>query len=516
MVVDIDSFLTKFEEEAKTQSDIVSLDFQKDVEDKISNIQKNLKNKDISFLKEIYETIKKFDEDLPNKFLDIENKSGLALENLGSRYSKDFLSINKKNAKVIADRIKVNILKIDKYLESKNYIELLLILKESKNDLLSFPKTLAVEKNKLSNYLKQKEIEIYNSLEEYRRKETIDTKKRLNNIIYELKTNFSVKNGYGIEKNVNEIKLILNNIPRVISSHFTQEKIKINKILIVAQNFLMTHYDKDYEYRVKVINKLIEKFHANMIKKKTKTCILIYNEVLLEFNKLPDIFLERKIEMYNKINKLFVHLNNLLIKDNIDMFLEGYNHSKKVEAAREYLRHIEESKSLNPDVIKLLKKELKELPENFTLTKKELDERIDELTDKIYRKGINEDKKVDNVNLLPNSDIANYENVNNSLKNVLNKIPETIVRTEEPDRQIKSKKSHKVSNQQSKIHGNILKEIDVYYNRLKQSDDNEEIIKLYKKILFYLKLIKIDKNRKMLIVDKMKKVLNEKNIPNVK
>jgi len=233
MVVDIDSFLSKFEEEAKTQNDMVTLDFQKDLEDKISNIQKDLENKDISSLREIYETIKRFDQDLPNKFVDIEKTSGLALENLGSRYSKNFLNINKNNAKTISKRIKENILMIDKHIKSKDFLEILSILRQSKADMLTFPKTLIIERNKLSNHLKKKEIEVYDLLEVYRTEESVALKKRLNNVIYELKGNFSVKNPSGIEKNVNEIKIILNNIPKVIMSHFTQEKIKINRIFKV-------------------------------------------------------------------------------------------------------------------------------------------------------------------------------------------------------------------------------------------------------------------------------------------
>lgn len=468
--MDIDNFLNKFEKDIKEKRDKVNLEFQKDVEDRISQIQEDVEEKDINLLKNIYDAIRKFDQDLPNKFLGIENKSGLALQNLGEQYSNKFLKINKNNAKIIKERINSNFTKIDENLSNQNFSQVLLILKEIKNNYSNFPKTLINEKIELSHLIKEKEIEIYNKLEIFKLRETKRIKSDLNSIVQELKTNLIKKEIKLIEKSLNEVKMFLNNIPKVILSHFTQDKIKINKVLNIAEKYLLNCYQEEYKYRLKVINLLIEKFHTNAIKKKVKTCVLIYNEILIEFKNIPEVFLEEKIKLYNKINQLFTQLNNLLIKSNIEMFLESYNHSKKIEATREYLRHVKESKTANPQNLNLLKKEIKELPKKLIYEKEEITKDL-------------ENVEKENLNLLPP---------------VSNKPLKIELRTE--------------TNLTDNVNLNMLKEIEIYFNRLKKSENEIEIDKLYEKIIFYLKLVKIPKNKKIEILRKIKLSLREKGI----
>lgn len=479
--MDIDSFLNKFEKDIKEKKEEFDLEFQKDVEDRISKIQEGVQNKDIGLLKDIYDVIKRFDQDLPNKFLGIENQGGLALQNLGKQYSQKFLNINLNNAKIIKEQIIKNFKIIDENLKINNFNQVLQSLKEIKIQYSQFPKTLINEKIQISNLVKKKEIEIYNNLEIFKSNETKRIKNDLNKIIQELKKNLMKKNIKLIEKSINEIRMFLNNIPKVILSHFTQDKIKVNKVLEIAESYLLKCYREEFNYRIKVINLLIEKFHANKVKKQVKTCVLIYNEILIEFKNIPEVFLKEKIELYNKINELFTQLNNLLIKDNIEMFLESYNHSKKIEATREYLRHAKESKTINHKNLNLIKKEIKKLPEKLNYEKQDISNDLEQLGNKIKnQKELPSMKKISQTN----------SNLNNIKK-------------------IEFNKKDKLS---KNVNVNMLKEIEIYYKRLIKSNNETEVTKLYEKILFYLKLVRIPRNKKVQILQKVKQTLKEKNI----
>ena len=105
MVIDIDSFLEKYEKKEDSTkintSKKVSLDFQKDVEDKLHQLDESAKNIDFKQLVDIYEEIKRFDEDLPSKFFSMNKLSGATLKGVGARYSEDFLEGLKKILKDI-------------------------------------------------------------------------------------------------------------------------------------------------------------------------------------------------------------------------------------------------------------------------------------------------------------------------------------------------------------------------------------------------------------------------------
>ena len=89
MAVDIDSFLNKHFDEKEKLKEIkeekIDLSFQKEVEDKLKNVQKKSNDSNFNFLEKAYNEVKKFDEDLNNKFLGIENKGNQILKEMGDR-----------------------------------------------------------------------------------------------------------------------------------------------------------------------------------------------------------------------------------------------------------------------------------------------------------------------------------------------------------------------------------------------------------------------------------------------
>ena len=91
MALDIDSFLDNVNKDEVNQPQDkkvekrVDLDFQKDVEKNLDTIKKDALDKDSNILKEIYEEVRNFNVDLPNKFLGVESKSGLTLKDLGEK-----------------------------------------------------------------------------------------------------------------------------------------------------------------------------------------------------------------------------------------------------------------------------------------------------------------------------------------------------------------------------------------------------------------------------------------------
>lgn len=457
MVIDIDSFLDKFAEETIENKEQNDLEFQKDVEDKLLRIQKEAENKDIVIIREIYEIIKRFDQDLSSKFLGLENKSGIAIENLGKKYSDNYLNLNIKSADVITKRIRDKLSKIENELSRDNYEEIFILLKEIKNEITLHPKTLIKEKSSLISFIKKKEIEIYQRLEEYKKKELHKIKSTLNILVNNLKISLSKNETRLIENSLDELKVYISNIPKVLLPSLIDEKIKLNKIIMVSQNYLIRCYDKDYHYRKNVINLLIKKFHANTINKNVKACVLIYNEVLVEFEKIPDVFLKDKIDIYSKIIKLFTQLNSLMMKENVEMFLQSYNESRRIEAKREYLKHVQEAK----------------------------------LHD--IKKPSLEDKNLKNTE--NSAEKINFQKNNLSSSGQVSSFEEKI------------KIESEISNE---VNINMLKEIEMYFNKLKVSTNEAEVKKLYEKIVFYLRIVNIDEKKKIEILTKIKKTAKRK------
>lgn len=457
MVLDIDSFLDKFAEETIENKEQNDLEFQKDVEDKLLRIQKEAENKDIVIIREIYEIIKKFDQDVASKFLGIENKSGIAIENLGKKYSDNYLNLNIKSAEVITKRIRDKLIKIETELSNDNYEIIFTLLKEIKNDITLHPKTLIKEKSSLISFIKKKEIEIYQRLDLYKKNELHKIKITFNTLINNLKHSLSKNETRLIEKSLDELKIYISNIPKVLLPSLTDEKIKLNKIIMVSQNYLIKCYDRDYNYRKNVINLLIKKFHSNAINKNVKACVLIYNEILVEFEKIPDVFLKDKIDIYSKIIKLFRQLNSLMMKENVEMFLHSYNESRRIEAKREYLKHIQEAKISN-------------------LKKPSLEDKNSK-----HKESSENEKSISNNDSNSPSQITSFDE--------------------------KIKIVGKISDD---VNVNMLKEIEMYFNKLKSSTNEQEVKKLYEKIVFYLRIVNLDEKKKIEILTKIKKYVKQK------
>ena len=168
MAIDIDSFLEKYHKEKKDEimpndekkpEEKLNLDFQKETEDKILNAKNKLKNDSrFELLEKIYDEVKKFDEDIPSKFIGIENKANLALKEIGDKYSEEFLLKIKQNVSIIHQNITEHIKILDSKLNTEDFAS---IIKEHETiiKLLDiYPKEFLREKLILSREIKKREI----------------------------------------------------------------------------------------------------------------------------------------------------------------------------------------------------------------------------------------------------------------------------------------------------------------------------------------------------------------------
>ena len=176
MAIDIDSFLNKYQQDKKDEivpsekknEEKLNLDFQKETEDKILNAKNKLKN-DTRFelLEKIYDEVKKFDEDIPSKFIGIENKANLALKEIGDKYSEEFLLKIKQNVSMIHQNITEHIKILDSKLNTEDFAS---IIKEHETILKLldiYPKEFLREKLIISREIKKREIVIYKKINEY-------------------------------------------------------------------------------------------------------------------------------------------------------------------------------------------------------------------------------------------------------------------------------------------------------------------------------------------------------------
>lgn len=352
MVIDIDSFLEKYNKESQGEKknfiDKIDLDFQKDIEDKIFKTEVKIKQ-DTRFelLETVYNEIKIFEEDLPNKFLSIENKSNNALKSIGNKYSDEFLLRVKANVNVI----KLNIEEHLKILDSKLYTEdFVTIVKEF--DLILkyyevFPKEFLEEKIKFSNEIRKREILINQKINEFKLVKLKTIKININNSILNLNKSLRPNNIAQIEDNLEILHRLYKSIPKIFLTEYTNEKILISKVLINAENYLANEYTILFNNNVEIINILMEKFHSAYINKDLDKALLLYDEILLEFQNLPEVFFERKIEMYKKTNDLYTNINDLFLKNNLSILMQSYNSSQIFKEANDYIKYIKSTSKLN-------------------------------------------------------------------------------------------------------------------------------------------------------------------------
>lgn len=508
MVIDIDSFLDQYEQKKKTENKTVGLDFQKDIEERLSKIQKDVVNKDIEFLKQVYDEVKSFDEDLPNKFLGIEAKGSSALGNLGEKYSVDFLKISKNNAISITNKIIASFKILDENLANKDFANALNTYKSIIDDMSFFPKTIIKEKIAINSEIRNFEMKINLLLKEYKAKKIVMIRNDLISGLSKLKE-FLIKGTIAqIESQIVQLNNMINSIPKVLASDLLDEKIKMSQALQKAEQILVEKYEKEFEYKTKLIDDLSESFHSNYISKNLNEVLLIYNEILEIFKSMPDVLLEKKIEIYKKVNKLFEMTNQLIINRNVLLFIESYEYGKRIEAIREYLRHLEVARIYPVDRLTELNEKVKHLPNRYSLEKDEFIEKIEKLLlmAKIPSKLESRKTRVINNELKLNSVSSKILN-SNAKQEVLTQnlnvnFDESLI---SDNLQINVIEANSKKNK-------ILKEIDNLYRELKITPDTQRVKQLYKKIMFYLNMVELNPVAKKEVAKKINLTLSQKKL----
>lgn len=572
MVINIDSFLEKnvennkpkkLENKENSDEERLDLDFQKDVEDKLLNAKKIYSNnKDILVLEKIYDEIKTFDEDLPQKFIGIENRSGDILKELSGKYSQEFLQHLKKNSNYLKNSIETSLKKIDSLIDSQDFSSMIAIYEESLKNLHIFPKEFIDEKFSLENELKKREVIINKKLYDFKRVKLSHIQKELKKSIVDLKNSLKPYNISEIEHNLNRLSTQLNSVPKLFLTDLTHEKIISLEAIRNAQQFLREEYMKDFERKENTLKKMMERFHTYYLRKDLEKALLMYDEMIFTFKELPEVFLEKKMEIFQRLNATYSSLSDLLIKNSVSMFLDSYNNSKTMTQVKNYLSHaIVNPKNIDKENLVFLRKKLNSLPLSCDPERSELltelekiESNIDMKSRSVHEEHLTPDTKekekfhtsvYENFNSNSNrkqletlkqikekfdelKTISNREELNNVKNDILKKLKESGLDMQSENKVklklksllekriceindskkassdkktstqlIVSKPSHK------KAHVNLMSEINEYFKKLKEEKSLSQKSVYYKKILFYVDVLHIDKQKKDLIIKKL-------------
>lgn len=480
MAIDIDKFLDEVKkeekpEEKKSKQAPISLDFQKEVEGRISEIKTKAETSDLELLKKIYTEIKKFDEDMPHKFLGIEKESSKALKEIGSKYSSDFLNRIKTSANITRSHIKSNLDFFDAKIQSENFITLDRKLEESFKILSSFPKELSKEKDQLLSQIRKREILLHNNMLSFKQNKLKNITEKMSQLSIAINKAISKGDKTTTENMLSNAKIFLNQIPIFFTSDLITWKIQILSDIAKAENAITIFNEKEFEQKKKNLYELFEKFHQFYINKKLDQALLIYDEIILNFNKMPEVYLDQKIEIYKQINSLYTMINNLLIKNTVSTFFEAYNSSKVIEEARSYIEHAKTTKTPQMQNLIAIKEKLELLPPKYTIEKEGIKNEIEMLTKGrfISTKTEKEEKPEISIPLRPIE------------------LPQPTPSKPHPSKDINK---------------NILREINLYFNRMQKSTNPREIQILYDKILFYVKLTPFDEQTKNSIIERVNKL----------
>ncbi len=544
MGVDIDSFLNKIDkkEESKeekisqeaTENKKINIDFDKSVISNFKEISSEIKEKDLLQLKEIYEDLKKFDETMPSKFLSIQNIGSNTLDMLNSQYSTRLLETLENNARYYASKIKENNLKIEEDLISKEYKISLGLLKENKQFLQKYPEEFANEKHELFMSVKKYELKIHQEIRNFKISQASIIKKELLKKIKETKTTIESNSIEDIEFKLKELEINLQKIPVIFRSIFTDENIIIQKTIVSGHEKIIELKNKQFNQKEKELKITQDKFQNSIIKKDLNSALLLYNEILLLFEDLPNTNFKAKNTYLAILSKLHGQLNSLYVNSNVELLLRSYSNSKIIEEARNYIDHIELTKKISPENVSLIYKKLKDLPhsshiEQDTMLKKyeillqkiteeETQNNFEETNNKenntiqkeneseIINKAVEYLKFVkDTQNLseeMIKKNISNLKKIHSSenTKKILDKYEKILEKITKKEHSILDQSNH------NKIDKNVANEVELLFLEMKKTSDKNEKGILYKKILFYLDLINLPESKKISIKKKIKNI----------
>lgn len=546
MTIDIDDFLSRYskedelasqpqKQEEKKEEDI-SLDFQQDLSEKLKKIQELANTNDFEMILKIYEEIKNFDQELPSKLYGLNALSGATLESVGAKYTGDFLAGIKNLSSELDKQIKAKLAEIDSNLNTSNFDNIIRLYNDVVSMYNQYPEEFLTERLELSRAIRRKEVEIHERLDFHKSKEIQNIKSTLGKMMKDLKANMMPGNIDLAEEKLNDLIGYYESIPKIYLTEMLREKIFVSNFLIEAEKFMEREYERDFKEKVDTIHSLFDNFHTHCIKKDANAALLAYDEIIVVFQKIPDVFFEKKLDIYRHINEAFDKLNNLLMTNNISTFLQSFNNSKVLQEAKDYLNHVKLTRKYNVRNINEILAKLKNIPSSVP--------EKDKLEKSLYfllNKKVGFPEKIDSIDRLDinltsenTSEHFDFENPKKNqeyndlhiIKNSSTEEPKIMKTGEEPlngpnskpiegIREDKEGNLFRDANKQyvydpntkyndEKVVKNILDEIRIYFDRIKKTENKKEIKTLYNKINFYLSLIPIEKKK----LDEFKTELN--------
>ncbi|NQZ85810.1 MAG: hypothetical protein HRU03_08880, partial [Nanoarchaeales archaeon] len=434
MGIDIDAFLEDFDssndvkkEDSKiketndTNSKKIDLTFNKYMNDKFNKLEENVSQEDFNFLVKAYSEIKKFDKNLPSKLLELNKTSSVVLNSLGKKYTTTFLEGIKSNKNKYGNFIIQNLKQIETLISNNQIPKAINLYNKVTSNYQLFPKEFIIDKIELGKKLRTIEIRINEAFIVFWEKELKQIKSNLSNEISSLKQNLVPGKIETIESHLHKINTILDNSPSIFYNELIKERIQVSKIIILSEEFLKTQYLIEFKEKETQFNKLFERFHTYQIKKDVNSALITYDELLNLFERMPDAFIEKKIGIYDRINKSFESLNNLILTNSISQFMTTYSSSKILSQAREYIMHAKINTNFDKSNLLSIKNQLDEIPKELYLEKEELETEINELLN-IRKTNENKNEKTHNLNIKVKTPtkISNIES-NNISKDITKK-----------------------------------------------------------------------------------------------
>ncbi|MFW5704883.1 MAG: hypothetical protein ACOCXG_03480 [Nanoarchaeota archaeon] len=496
MALDIDSFLETYSGEEKNPKEKeesnkkISLDFQKDVEDKLSKTVADYENNnDFKFLKSVYEEVKKFDEDLTNKFMGLEKKGSEALEQISKKYSTEYIQNLKIQKQQTIEIVSKHIENIKANLEAENLFDTLKRLKGILTQVSQMPQELIEEKINFQKTCLQIETEILDKIENYKSQFIPQKKRQLSELNKDLILNANKLNSEELTKKINAIHEELEAIPEYLETEFIKEKITLNKNLVLAENYLEKLHNAEFLQKENLINSEIENFHKSYLNKNLQKTLMTYDNIVLIFTTIPEIQIEKRVEIYNKLNDLYSKVNNLVLKNNVALFMGTYHYSQALQEINSYIDHIKRTQTYDNENLHLIQEKIKSLPERFEQEKSRLRGELNYLLKHLNPQHAQTEK--DSIKPAASQDFnqenpktSNAEKRENTTKNI----------------SLNTKKS------------DVKAEIEKYFEIIKEEKDPQKLKIAYKKIVFYIDLLEVSKEEKENLASKVKNLITHKNL----
>ncbi len=466
--------VVKIEGREKKEEKPIDLSFDEGLKRKFQELSQRINEEDFKFLVKAYEEVKKFDETLPSKLFGINKVSSDSVIQMGSKYSDEFLKLVDNRANSLNFSIRNNLAQVDKALAENNFGNVIYYFNEVSKLYKVFPKEFMEQKMELGKELRLKEIKINEKFEIYKKGELGRVREEIISLIANLRQSLRSENILEIESNISKLIFTVDMIPRVFYSDLTKERTSVAKILVISEDFLKKEYEKDFNRKKEEIQILIDKYHKYQNDKNSPNALATYNEILILFEKIPDVFIKKKLDLYRQITSVFNGLNNLILSDNINYFMKIYEASKVIENTRDYISYVKRTNRYNASLVNDFRSKLLRVPASL---------------------------KTETEDLIRDLDL--FDKGNSPQLGVINKVEEKSV----PPKIL-------INNnfEQESVNPDFLKNFNIYYNKLKNEKDKEKAMEYYRQIVFCLKSLDIDDSARAEIISKIEESFKKNGI----